>query len=505
MRLKAPRPDVVAAERFIDPIAMGRIPAYSVMVGKSSNNIGIIAFNARRNPADRFSHQLFVKVKNYRKTKARVNLLVSTGSVLPETVPLEIEPGQTAQYIKKGLPAAGERMTGRLVPASGGRKLDDFPLDDTAYALLPKRQKSKVLLVSTGNLYIEGVLLLDEENISYNRITPAAWTPSVAKKYDAVIFDDFTPKTLPRTGNFLLFDPRGEASPVKILKRVKDPEIWWPQSDKDKRHPIMDYIRVKDLRTVEASVFERKRGDVPLLRLDERGDIYALLRRSGGRKVVVVGFSTRQTNWVVRVGFPVFLLNTVAYFAGENTRLIQTYRTGETWTIPMEVAGQYVQVLDPTKRFKVPIKDGQVSFYGRHIGYHVLTTDSGKKFTIAGNLANPRESDITPRTKLTLGYAKYARALKAPNLKKDTPETRVSTRAVLLTVVLAGIGLVLLGFGLYGGRAAALFVFLGIILLAGSVMVIALAMELRPWMGLLLAVVLMLIVEWLTYNRRVTV
>ena len=99
-----------------------------------------------------------------------------------------------------------------------------------------KRQKSKVLLVSAGNLYIEGTLLLDEENVRYQRITPAAWTPSAAKKYDAVIFDDFTPKKLPRSGNFMFWDPRGEHSPVKILKRVKDPEIWWPQSDKDKRH-----------------------------------------------------------------------------------------------------------------------------------------------------------------------------------------------------------------------------------------------------------------------------
>ncbi len=505
-RLKAPRPDVVAAERFIDPIAMGRIPVYSVLVGKSSDNVGIIAFNARRNPADRFSHQLFVKVKNYRKQKVRVNLLVSTGSVLPETVPLEIAGGQTTQYIKKELPAAGERMTGRLVPRSGTGELDDFPLDDTAYALLPKRRKSKVLLVSPGNLYIEGVLLLDEENIAYQRITPQAWTPGVARKYDVVIFDDFTPKRLPPTGNYLLFDPRGEASPVKIEKRVKDPEIWWPQSDKDRRHPIMDYIRVKDLRALESSVFALERKDVPLIRLDERGPVYALLRREGNRKVVVMGFSTRQTNWVMRVGFPVFLLNTIAYFAGENTRLISTYRTGETWTIPLDAPGESVRVLDPAKRrFAVPIKDGKISFYGRHIGFHVITTAAGRKHEIAGNLANARESDIAPRETLTLGYGDQARTPKAPSLKKDTPERTVSTRTVLLTVVLAGIGLVLLGFGLYGGRAAALWVFLGILLLAGAVIVVALALELRPWMGLLLAVVIMLIVEWLTYNRRVTV
>ena len=504
-RLKAPRPEVVAAERFIDAIAMGKIDAYAISVGKSANNVGIIAFNARRNPADKFSHQLFVKVKNYRKTRVRVNLAVSTGAVLPEIVPLEIDPGQTKQYIKKGLPAAGKQLTGKLEPVGGGKKLDDFPLDDKAYALLPKRRKSKVLLVSKGNLYIEGTLLLDEENINYQRITPAAWTPGLAKKYDTVIFDDFTPPNLPLTGNFLLFDPRGPTSPVEIEKRVKDPEIWWPQSDKDKRHQIMDYIRVKDVRALESSIFKTRKKDVPLIRLDERGPVYALLRKEQGRKIVVVGFSSQQTNWVMRIGFPVFILNTVAYFAGENTRLIHTYRTGETWEIPLEVVEDLVEVMDPKKKkFKAPMKDGKVTFYGRHIGFHTIY--AGKHAVqIAANLANPTESDITPRPKLALGYDKFEKVLARPDLKEETRDRRISTRTVLLTVLLAGIGLVLLGFGLYGGRTAALWVFLGIGLLAAAVVIVAFAAELRPWTGLLLAVAAMLIAEWLTYNRRVTV
>ncbi len=504
-RLKAPRPEVVAAERFIDPIAMGKIEAHAILVGRSADNVGIVAFNARRNPADKFSHQLFVKVKNFRKTKVRVNLAVSTGALLPEMVPLDIGPGETKSYIKKGLPAAGKQLVGRLEPIGGGKKLDDFPLDDKAYALLPKRRKSKVLLVSRGNLYIEGTLLLDEENISYQRITPAAWVPSLARKFDTVIFDDFTPPKLPRTGNFLLFDPRGPGCPVEILKRVKDPEIWWPLSDKDRRHQIMDYIRVKDVRALESSVFKMRKKDIPLIRLDERGPVYALLRKEPGRKIVVVGFSSQQTNWVMRIGFPVFILNTVAYFAGENTRLIHTYRTGETWQIPLEVAQDMVEVVDPKKhRFKAPVKDGKVTFYGRHTGFHTIY--AGKLTAqIAANLANPVESDITPRTKLVLGYGERKRELTPPTLEKEVSDRRISTRTVLLTVLLAGIGLVLLGLGLYGGRAAVLWVFLGIGLLAAAVVIVAFAMELRPWTGLLLAVAAMLVAEWLTYNRRVTV
>ena len=109
-RLKAPRPEVVAAERFIDAIAMGKIPAYTLLTGKSSNNVGIIAFNARRNPADRFSHQLFVKVKNYRKTKVRVNLLVSTGSVPGLSPPVS--------RLTTRLPSRTMRVTGAPVTTS---------------------------------------------------------------------------------------------------------------------------------------------------------------------------------------------------------------------------------------------------------------------------------------------------------------------------------------------------------------------------------------------------
>ena len=72
---------------------------------------------------------------------------------------------------ERELPAAGANLTVKLAkhPASKGR-LDDFPLDDVAYALIPQRAKSKVLLVSNGNLYLEGALLLDE-NATYQRVT----------------------------------------------------------------------------------------------------------------------------------------------------------------------------------------------------------------------------------------------------------------------------------------------------------------------------------------------
>jgi hypothetical protein len=504
-RMKAPEPEVVAAERFIDAIALGDVPVHGILVGRTGNNVGIISFNARRNPTDKFSYQLFVKVRNYTNQAKRVNLLVSSGAVLPETVPLELGPGETKQYLKKGLPAAGAMMTGKLSPASGSGTLDDFALDDTAYALLPKRRKTSVLLVSEGNLYLEGTLLLDD-HVTYQKVLPAAYTEDLARKHDAVIFDDFNPPSLPKTGAFILFDPRGEASPIKIARRVPDPEIWWPQSEKDKRHPIMDFITVKDLRTLEASVFSLEPKDVPLIRLDERGDVYAALRQVPGRKVVVVGFSTRQTNWVMRVGFPVFVLNTLAYFAGENTRLIQAYRTGETWTVPLEIAGETVEVQDPRgKKYTVPLKDGELSFYGRHIGFHTITTLSGQTLHLAANLANPDESDITPQTKVTLGHGRHGRELTAPNLKADTPAARISTRSVILTVILAGIGLVLLGFGLSGSRAGVLFAFLGVLLLGAAVVVIAFALDLRPWTGLLLAVLIALLAEWLTYNRRVTV
>src|SRR5262249_60383553 len=57
----------------------------------------------------------------------------------------------------------------------------------------------------------------------------------------------------------------------------------------------------------------------------------------GGTKFVAFGFALDGTDLMLRVAFPVLLMNVLDWFAGDDAELLTTYKTGRVWPIP---AGQ---------------------------------------------------------------------------------------------------------------------------------------------------------------------
>jgi hypothetical protein len=504
---KAPKPPPLGGGAFLDPIAMGGIPVHAIKVGRSTNNIGIVAFNARRHLADKLNYEVFARIKNYRKKPATVQIQLYSGGVIPDTALMHLQPGETKSFIKRELPAAGANLTVKLSPPPPGKgRLDDFPLDDVAYALIPQRSKSKVLLVTAGgNLYLEGALLLDE-NTSYDSIPHKEYKPSKAKKYDAVIFDDYHGEPLPSPGNYMLFNPDPKKSPITVKKQVANPPIFWPSEPKHKRHPIMKFVTLKNVNTVKASIFKLEDGDKPLMMTDERGPVFAAVRRRAGLRIVTVGFSLKQTDWVVRVSFPIFVMDCLNWFAGVDPRLIKSHRTGRTWEIPVDVPTEHVDAEDPLKRrFIVPVQGGNALIYGRHVGYYTLYAGR-RRVKVAGNLANPYESDIVVPEKIRLGGAKHGKDLSPPALAATADEgKKISTGTWVMLGLLLAIGIALVVLGLTMGATGPLWVLLGLAVLALSMAALFYLQDFYLWTCLLVGALMILMLEWLTYNRRVTV
>src|SRR6185503_1899245 len=145
----------------------------------------------------------------------------------------------------------------RLVPDGKG-PLDPFPLDDRAWALLSPRKKLKVLLVSSGDLFVEGALLLDE-NVTVDKIAPAAWDPARAARYDAVVLDGFTPPE-PPAADALYLAPSGPSSPFPIRGTLDAPIV----TDVAAKHPLMRWVTLKDLNIARATRFQVGPGDVAI-------------------------------------------------------------------------------------------------------------------------------------------------------------------------------------------------------------------------------------------------
>ena len=418
-------------------------------------------------------------MQNFGTRPARRRLVLYNGNLATDARTLELLPGERLRQIYSR--GGGEDSVLRAsldVEAAPGQasppRRDVFPLDDQAWALLPARRKQHVLLVTQDNLYLEGAMLV-YDNIEVDKLTPEEFDAAVAAgslpEYAAVVLDDHTPTQLPPPPtNLMYFHPQGDASPFKLQGRLSGPRI----TDVNENHPAMRWLVLGDVNFDGSDVFalDPSRGDVALAS-SVRAPIIAA-RRGKDRKVVAAGFSLAGTDIMLRVAFPLFLVNTLDWFASDEADLLTTYATGTRARVPLdgltgaaggegggEESAQPVQpevaITSPSgAETRAPVVDGLVSFYAEEVGVHRMRAREagaggapGKllaELQLAANLSSPTESAIAPAKALTLGGKQLA-----------APERTGMSHS-------------------------------------------------RPiWLYLVLLAVLLLCAEWLTFNRRITI
>jgi hypothetical protein len=448
------------ADKRLAAIDLSGIDVRFLPIGATGENVGIAAFNVRRYVTNKLAYEVLLELQNFGEQPASTKLTLYDGPTAIDVQTFALAAGERTRKIVPNL-SGGEshQLRAVLEPAAADGAAeppprDAFALDDEAHALLPERRRQTILLVTRDNLYLEGAMLV-YDNIQIDKLTPDGYDAAVAKPgalppYDVVVFDDHTPAALPDAGHLLYFGPRGPHSPFPVAGELDRPRI----TETAAEHPVMRFVVMTDVNFDRGAVFKLapERGDVALAR-SIRSPIIAA-RSERGRKVVAVGFSLAGTDLTLRVAFPLFLVNALDWFAGDEGELITTYRTGQRLRVPVDAGDDAAEVTVRTPsggQTRAPLTDGRAVFYAAEVGVHRLTvvgagSGAGAGLELAANLADPAESTIRPAAALALG----GRELAAPD-----------------------------AFELSARRSI--------------------------WLYLALVALLLLGVEWLTYNRRITV
>lgn len=421
-------------------------------IGERSDNIAITAFNARRYLANKLDFELFVQIQSFFDREIDAELELYADERLVETRQIQLQPDEIYQTFYPSQAIAGEKLEARVRITSRDAR-DVFPLDDRAYALLPAAQKLRVQLVTDGNLFLEGTLLLNP-NIEVTRTRLHEY--DVSQSFDVTIFDRVAPP-IPDTGNFVYFAPSGPDSPFDTQGAINNPII----TDIKKSHPLMRWITLKDVNIGQSVKFRRKSGDDAVA--SAFGDPIIMTRRETAttdqpdlqRNLIAIGFDVRNSDFPMRVAFPVFIFNLLDYLTIDDQDFIASHETGETWSInlPADIPTSDVTATmhTPTgQRLPVPIFDGRAMFYGETPGFYRLeipgasSASNPASVLLAANMTDVDESRIAP-------------------FQLELPDTQVSDQAETLVFK-----------------------------------------RHQLWIWILLLVSLALMLEWWTYNRRVT-
>jgi hypothetical protein len=410
-----------------------------VPIGKSGKNLAITEFSVRRYPLDKSRLEVMAELANLDTERAEVELSLWGDGAIVDSERLVLEPGARVTRFFPDVGGARHALEARLRYADG--HADALPADDRAYALVPERRRARVLVVTPGNTYLEAALLLDEY-LDVTDVKPAQYPPPGA--FDVTIFDGVAPPPADKSGGLLYVNPPAEGGPVKLGKPIKGFgfDTW------DKKSPILRFAALGDVQVATGHALEPSSGDKVVGASDDGAILVTGTR--GGRSFIELGFDPRQSDWVLRPAWPLFVLNAIDSFSESDTSYLSSYRTGEVWRVPVPTGTHAAELTLPNGATRpLPVEDGRAVTFGERAGIYRLTSGSGDARVVtefAANLSDLDESRISPQKKLAIAG-------------HDAPPPSASGGGVRREV----------------------------------------------WLWLLAVVLALSIVEWVTYHRRVTV
>ncbi|HEX2730959.1 MAG TPA: VWA domain-containing protein [Polyangiaceae bacterium] len=383
-------------ERASAHVPLDGIRTSYVPVGQSETNIAVSQFSVRRYPLDKGRYEVLLELNNTNATPADVELsLVGDGSVIDVTK-LSLAAGERLPRIYSDLSGASRTLEARVRLL--GAAPDRLSVDDRAYALMPERRRVRVLVVSPGNTYLEAALLLDEY-LEVTEVAPSEALPS--GPFDVTILDGVAPTLQVNHGARIYLNPP-EGGPIKLQpKPITDFgfDTW------DRQSPFLSFIAPEDIQAATGHAFVPESGD-HVVGASELGPILLTGNRDGQR-FVALSFDPRSSDFVLRVAWPLFLLNSINAFAAEDTRYLSSFRTGETWNIPVQGERDSVILKSPNGQQRaIPVKSGYAVTLGEYAGFFsLLEADGSELYAFAANMTDQNESQIKPNPELKLGTA----------------------------------------------------------------------------------------------------
>ncbi len=404
------------------PSTPSSLPMLRLPVGVSDVNVAVTEFTARRYPLDKSRVEVFLEVTNTNDTPAEVELSLLGDGVVIDHSRLNLAPQERLPRFYSDISGASRRLEARIQLRG---KRDALAADDHGYALMPERRRARILVVTRGNTYLEAALLLDEYlDVSY--VEPSKYPAK--GRFDVVIFDGVALPLTHELGSALYLNPPTEGGPVKLGKAIQNFgfDRW------NKKSASLRFLALGDVQVAQGHALVAEKSD-DVLGESELGPILVGGSRAG-HDFAVLGFDPRNSDFVLRPAWPLFVLGTIDAFVAEETGYLSAYRTGKSFRIPAPSDVETAELITPRgDRVTVPVKDGRASYFGDQAGYYKLriSGEQPSEHEFAANLADVSESQIRPRPELDLGGRRTSLAV------AGTPGVRHRFWAYLVLGVIA--------------------------------------------------------------------
>ncbi|HPA53554.1 MAG TPA: BatA and WFA domain-containing protein [Bacillota bacterium] len=288
---------------------------------------------------------VLVRASNRSNTSLKREISLYGNDKVMDIKNVEIPAGETMSVYFEGISANAPYIWAELT------EKDDLVEDNQVYGVLNFSKPKKVLLISTGNAFIERALS-NIEGLELYKTNPDA---DIDEGYDLYIFDSTMPSILTESGSVLTVNPTG----AELQGGIAD---------------IATHTITKYMENANFTVSKLKDMEVPFWAdiLIKFGDNAAAI--SGeykGRKMAVIGFDLHDSDFPLTTEYPIFMYNLAAYLVGIDTEGKTSY-----------VCGDAIDLSPNPEVTEAVVKDPEGIEYRLELAYPMLPFDNTGQYGV---------------------------------------------------------------------------------------------------------------------------
>jgi hypothetical protein len=358
-------------------------------IGTQAGNVGITRFQVRRSLLDPIGYQILAEVENFSDEPVELRLELQLGFQIVDVIPLKLEAGGKWSQVLEKVSAEGGELVATL------DRDDALRSDNIARAILPRRERQPVILVSEGNVFLQRVF---EANPLVD-LTMTSEPPAEVPPHTVVVYHRQVPNPIP-PGKVLVIQPENSTDAWELADTLDNPIV----AGQDKDSPLLAHVRLDNVLMPEARRLVPA-GDPQRLVQTITDDPIYLAYDDPNRKMLVLTVNLNRGDLPLRTAFPILMSNALSWFAGTRGELRESLATGAVSVVQLpealQSADELVLQAPGGESRPLPVHAGGVTVGPLdRCGIWRITrpsedvTQPGPSVELACNLANRQASDL---------------------------------------------------------------------------------------------------------------
>lgn len=310
---------------------------------------------------------------------------------------LTIAPGADQSVVVE-VPSQVRKAEARLVDETAS---DALPLDDRGWAVSTLGEATTVRLLSPGNRFLEvGLSRLPGIKVTVVPTSTATFTESAAQ-VPLTILDGIVPPTLP-PGNLFFIAPPRSTEFFSVTGQVDFPTLR-PTPGDDR---LLRNVKLSDVSVLKANRIQP--GTWARTVVDGDGGPMLVAGERDGRRIVVLAFDLHNSDLPVQIAFPLLLSNIVSELVPGSGADTAQLAPGQPLALLVDSSITTVRITHPDGTVVTPeLRNGQaIDAATDALGVYIAEQFQGEKLVArqryAINLFDAAESKIAPQAALNV-------------------------------------------------------------------------------------------------------